>query len=79
MEVIVIGRGYVRGWSGWFVILIPNVFLRGCYLQYTSFLSLSESVTVSAVIPVHASGKQGDIKAAPVLSGLPTHWVRDAG
>ena len=69
MEVMMMGRGHGRGWSGWFTILITSIFLRGCYLQYTNFLSLSdkESVMVSAIIPVHVSGKQGEVKAAPEL------------
>ena len=44
---------------------IASIFIRGYYLQYANILSLSnkESVVVSAVIPVHASGKQGEIKS----------------
>ena len=69
---MVIGGEYGRLWSGWFAILITNVFVRGYYLQYTNFLSLNnkESVIVSAVIRVHASGKQEEIKAVPVLTRL---------
>ena len=41
-----------------------------CYLQYTNFLNLSDkkSVKVSFDFPIHASGKQEEIKAAPVRS-----------
>ena len=72
MEVIIIGG--VRERLEWIVfILITNIFARGYYLQYTNFLSLivKESVIASAVIPVHVLGKQGGIKAAPVLTKPP--------
>ena len=72
MEVIIIGG--VRERLEWIVfILITNIFGRGYYLQYTNFLSLivKESVIASAVIPVHVLGKQGGIKAAPVLTKCP--------
>ena len=62
MEVTVTDAGYGRGWSGCFTILITNIFVRRYYLQYTSFLCLSnkESGIVSAVFYIHASGKQRD-------------------
>ena len=72
MEVIIIGGARER--LEWIVfILITNIFVRGYYLQYTNFLSLivKESVIASAVIPVHVLGKQGGIKAAPVLTKPP--------
>ena len=42
-------------------------------LQYTNFLKLSDkkSVIVSTVIPIRVSGKQGNIKAGPVLTRIP--------
>lgn len=57
--IMVMGREYGGGWSGQFAILITSILLRGCCLQYTNFLSLTnkELVIVSGVIPVHASGK----------------------
>ena len=69
---MVIGGEYGRIWSRWFAILITNIFVRGYYLQYTNFLSLNnkESVLVSAVIHVHASGKQEQIKAVSVPTRL---------
>ena len=62
MEVMVMGKGQER-WSGWFTILITNIF-KDCYLQYSNFLGLSDeqSAIVCAVISVHALGKQVDIK-----------------
>ena len=67
-----IGREHGRGWSGWFASLITSNFLRDCFLQYTKFLTLSdkESAIVSALIPVHASEKQGEIKVVPILIRL---------
>ena len=64
MEVMVMGKGHERSWSGWFTIQITNIFLKDCYLQCSNFLCLSdeESAIVCAVISVHALGKQGDIK-----------------
>ena len=56
---MVIDREYGSEWSGWFAILVANIFLRRYYLQYTSFLSLNaiESVIVSAVIRFQVLGK----------------------
>lgn len=34
MEVMIIGRGYGRGWSGWFVILMTNTFLSETATTY---------------------------------------------
>ena len=71
MEVIISGA---RKRLEWIVfILITNNIVRAYYLQYTNFLSLivKESVIASAVIPVHVLGKQGGIKAAPVLTKPP--------
>lgn len=67
------GRGQAKGWIGWFPIQITKISLRGCYLLYINFLGLSHKggVILSAVTPAHASGKQGDIKAALVLTKLP--------
>ena len=38
MEVIMIGWGYGKEWSGWFVILIASIFITG-YLQPSIFWS----------------------------------------
>ena len=71
--IMVMDRQYEGGNSGWFAILITSILLRGCYLQYTNFLSLTdkELVIVRGVIPVHASEKQWEIKTAPSLIWLP--------
>ena len=72
MDVIIIGNAWER--LEWMVfILTTNIFVRGYYLRYINFLSLiiKEPVIVSAVIPVHVSGKQGGIKEPPVL----TPWI----
>ena len=80
VEVMVIVRGCGRRWSGWFAPLITNIYLRCCYLQYTSVLSLSnkESVIMDVVILVHALGKQGKIKAVPALTRCLAHWLHNA-
>ena len=69
---VYVSNGVERGHgvSGWLNILMTSIFLRGCYLQCTNFLSLGnkESVIVSTVIPVDASGKQGEIEVATVLT-----------
>ena len=72
MEVMIIGRRYERRWSNWFSILLIVIFIRGCYLQHNNFLSRSNKklVIVSAVISVHASGKQRKIKATQVFIRL---------
>ena len=57
MEAIMMDRGHGRRWIGMFAILIISIFLKGCYLLLLH-LSNKESVIV---IPVHASGKQGQI------------------
>ena len=46
--------------------------LKDCYLQYTNFLSLSDKESAIAIIvfPIHASEKQGEIKAAPLVTRL---------
>lgn len=69
MEVMVIHRKHGKKWSGWFAVLITTIFLRKCYLQYTTFLSFSskQSEILNAVI-VHASGKQIKIKSVPVFT-----------
>ena len=66
----VLGRG--GGGSNWFAILIASIVISCYNLQYTNFLSLSNtlSVVMSAVIPVNASGKQGKIKTVSVLKTL---------
>ena len=71
-ELIAIGWGYMRKCIGWFVIPILNVLLREYYLQYTNFLNLSnkELEVISAVIPVHTSDKQEEIKSLSVLTRL---------
>ena len=71
-ELITISWGYIRKCIGWFVIPILNVLLREYYLQYTNFLNLSnkELEVVSAVIPVHTSDKQEEIKSLSVLTRL---------
>ena len=53
-----------------------NFFVRGYFWQYTNFLRISdkELVIVSAIIPVHAAGKQGELKAAPDLTGVPSSF-----
>ena len=42
MKIMVIGGKYGRGWSGWFAIVIANVFVRGYDSQYTNILSMSD-------------------------------------
>ena len=71
-ELITIGWGYMRKCIGWFVIPILNVLLREYYLQYTNFLNLSnkELEIVNAVIPVHTSDNQEEIKSLSVLTRL---------
>ena len=71
-ELIAIGWGYMRKCIGWFVIPILNVLLREYYLQYTNFLNLSnkELEIVNAVIPVHTSDNQEEIKSLSVLTRL---------
>ena len=71
-ELITISWGYIRKCIGWFVIPILNVLLREYYLQYTNFLNLSnkELEVGSAVIPVHTSDKQEEIKSLSVLTRL---------
>ena len=56
----------------WFAILIASIFTRGYYLQRINLLSMSEkkSVIVSAIVPVYALGKQGDIKTVSVKTRL---------
>ena len=86
-EVMTIGWGYGGGWSGWFSILVARIFIRGYSLKYTNFLSLKDawSVIVSAVIPVYASGKQGNIKTMSFLTILShllglcrsLNWLKD--
>ena len=68
MDIMVIDGWYGREWSEWFGIRTSNIFVRGYYLQYTNFPSLSDKESVSSLIPVHGSGKQGGIKAMPVLN-----------
>ena len=43
---------------------LSNIFISGCYLQYTNILTLSdeESAIVNATIPVQALGKQEEVK-----------------
>ena len=66
-----------REWIGWFAILILCIFPREYYLQQTNFLSLSnnESVTVSAVIHVHTSDNQEEIKTVSVLTKIVSAMV----
>ena len=58
---------YVRGCSGWFAILITSTFIRGCYLQYANFLSLSGKgpVIVSFVIPAHSLRSREKLNVSP--------------
>ena len=60
-------------WGGWLAIPITSIVFRGCYWWHANFLSLSEeeSAIVSAFVSVHASGKQGKINKASVLTKLP--------
>lgn len=64
------GRGYGREWGGYFVILISSIFVSGYYLQHANCLSLAdkEQVIMSPAFSSHASRKQGQIKAAPVVT-----------
>ena len=52
--------------------LLISTFLENFYLAFTNFLSLSDkkSVVLSIAIDIHATGKQGKIKAVPVLTKL---------
>ena len=71
---MVISRGHGRWWSEFFaIILITRIFLRGSYVQYINFPSLSdkESVIVGFVIPDQILRKQEKIKATPVLTSFP--------
>ena len=69
---MVVARRHGRRWRGWSVILVISTFLEDFYLAYTNFLSLSDkkSVILSIAIDIHATGKQGKIKAVPVLTKL---------
>ena len=62
-------NGYGRGLKGSFAILIASIFIRG---NRTNFPGLRDKKSVNAcmLIPVHASGKQGEIKMS-VLKRLP--------
>ena len=73
MEAMVMGRWHERGLSGWLVILITSIFLRGYYLQYANLLNWSDnkSVTVTTIISGSTSGKQGEIKSVPGYISLP--------
>ena len=70
-------RVHEREWIGWFAILILCIFPREYYLQQTNFLSLSnnESVIVSAVIHVHTSDNQEEIKTVSVLTKIVSAMV----
>ena len=77
------GRGYGREWGGYFVILISSIFVSGYYLQHANCLSLAdkEQVIMSPAFSSHASRKQGQIKAAPVVTWLVHllgYWCRVA-
>ena len=73
-------RVHEREWIGWFAILILCIFSREYYLQQTNFLSLSnnESVIVSAVIHVHTSDNQKEIKQCQSLQKSFPRWSFDA-
>ena len=55
-----------------FALLIKVSILRDCYLQHTNFMILSDKdlVIEDTVIPVHALGKQGQVKALSALTSL---------
>ena len=46
MEVMTIGCGYERRWTGWFAITIAKLFIRDYYQQCTNFLSLRDKESV---------------------------------
>ena len=59
-------------WIVYHSSIFASIFIRAYYLQYTDFLSLrdKELVIVSAVIPVHSLGRQGETKTVSVLARL---------
>ena len=69
MEVMTIGGGYWRMWIGWFSALIASIFIRNHYLQYISFLTLSnkKSGIVSPIITVCTWRKKREIKIVSIL------------
>ena len=62
-----------RRWSGCFAILTACILIRGYYLQYGNLHSLSDKdpIIVSAVIPVYASRKQGEVETVSIFTRLP--------
>ena len=58
---MLMGEGLGVMWSRMFTILFTNIFLKVCPLVLLG-LSDKESVIASAVIPVRASRKQGEVK-----------------
>ena len=64
MEVITIGWGCERRWTGWFAIPTASILIGDYYVQYNHFMSASdkEPVTVSVVITVQTLREYGEIK-----------------
>lgn len=56
---------------------ITNIFFRSYYVDSTTFLSLNkmDSVLLGTAIPIHASGKQGEIETSSILTNPLAHWV----
>ena len=61
--------------SNEFTIAIRSIFLKGCFLQYTSFLSVcgKKSVVVSVVISIHVSGSRGGHQNSAISQKIP--WI----
>ena len=80
---MVTGGGYRKGWGGWFIILVSDIFLRGYYFQYTKFQSLSdkESVVESAISPFHPSERRKSSKDRQTSDKIHSlaRWALDAG
>ena len=73
------GREYGGGWSGQFAILITSILLRGCCLQYTNFLSLTnKELVLSAVLSLSMLwGNSETSKQRQSSQGFLTHWTHD--
>ena len=56
---------------------MASIFIRGYYLQYTNFLSMSNkvSVIVSSIISVHTLTKKKEIQTVSVVTGLSSSLV----
>ena len=63
MKVMLMGRGYGGRWSVWFFILITSIFLLLAMCITTFWVWVIRNLWLwISVVPVHASGRQGEIK-----------------